>query len=399
MRVIALARTTVVWRYVLARVPPGGWFAFAFFALLAMPALLQLVHHGPVDLGAENRRPAPPPSWPGTVTEIPRLPAIVDAYLADRFGLRGPLVRLNTFLRWHALGEIASSQLIAGRNGRVFLGAFDGAPPNSLIVAVCGASASDEMAAQAAASIRNAIQIARTAGLDPTLLLVPTAARLNSEDLPPALAAKCAGHTPLGDAIAARVTDLPVVYPVAEMMRLGGIPRHRFHWAGEVPRHVAETLAETRWGLPRSFVLPFTRKSRSSDLNRMSPGLGLSDMIEEPQLRAAGAWDCWFGACIGAGPPAEAVPLLTGYARPGKGRLLIVGDSFSDDIAPNFIQEFAEVWVVHTYVSRAMTPSAHAALSAWLHQHFRNGRVLLVVHDWGASGNFGQLVSGILASD
>lgn len=398
---MGLARPTVRWRHIVACLPPGGWFVCLFFALLALPAILQSVSSGPVDLGAENRRPAPPPSWPTTIAEIPLLPGIVDAYLSDRFGLRGPLVRLDTYLRWRILGDLSSPRLIAGRNGRVFLAAYDGEARDSdtLITMVCGASVSEDVIARAAASIRHAIQIARDAGLDPTFLLVPTPVRLHPEDLPPTLATKCAGHTPLGDAIAARVTDLPVLFPAAEMKRLGGIPRHRFHWAGAVPLHIAEEVAETRWGLRRSFSLPVERKTRGSDINPLSPGLDLSDSVDEVQLRAAGVWECWSDGCNGAGPPAGALQSLTGYARPGKGRLLIVADSFGDEISPDFLQEFAEVWVVHTNDSRAMSPDAKAALSAWVRQHFRGEHVLLIVNELGVIGAIDQLVADALGAD
>ena len=117
-----------------------------------------------------------------------------------------------------------------------------------------------DVVARAEASIRSTIQLAQAHGLDLAVLLMPTAARLYPDDLPSALATACAGRVPLGDAVAASLTGLPVIDPLAEIMRPGAIPSHRFHWVGAAPLHIAETIAETRWGLPRDFVLPFARK-------------------------------------------------------------------------------------------------------------------------------------------
>jgi hypothetical protein len=373
------------------------WFVAIFFALLALPALVQLASPPPTTLGTENRRPAPPPTWPRHVADVPALPAQVDAWLADRFGLRAPLVRLNTWLHWHLLGEIDSPRIVIGRHGRLFMAAADGAAPNTLITVACGADAPESLVARSAAALRATIQEVRQAGFDPTLLLVPTAARLHAQDLPPALAATCAGHAPLGDAVVARLGDLPVVYPLAIMQRAGGIPPHRFHWAGTAPRLVAEDLATRRWGRPLDFTLPFARKSRGSDLNPLSPGLGLSDMVEEPQTAAAGVWSCWMTACAGAaGLPPEAALALTGYRRPGTGRLLIVGDSFTDDIVPAFIESFAEVWCVHTNTTQQMSLAARQTLAAWLQERFRGGRLLLVLHDMGATTPFDRIVADAL---
>lgn len=385
-----------LWRLSLGRIPPQGRFVALFFALLALPALLQLVGPRTVGLGPENRQPAPPPSWPRTIADLPKLPQAADAYLADRFGLRGPLVRLNTALRWRVLGELGSPLLLVGQHGRIFQSAFNGFPPNSLITTVCGATATEPMIAQATETVRRSIQVAQDAGLEPTLLLVPTAARLHPEDLPPAFAARCAGHVPLGDAVAARVTDLPVIYPAADMMRWGGIPRHRFHWAGDVPVRVAERVAEQHWGLSRSFPVPFLRKTRGSDFDGISPGLGLTDPVDEPQLHAVDVWDCWYGTCQITGLQTDAVRPLRSYRRPGKGRLLIISDSFGEEIAPDFLQFFAEVWLVNTNLSRTMSPAARAVLAGWVDRYFRPGRVLLVFHDFGTTLGFDQSVADVL---
>ena len=256
------------------------------------------------------------------------------------------------------------------------------------------------MITDAAASLRRTLDIARSVGLRPTLLIVPTAARLYPEDLPPQLAAGCAGRVPLGDAVSVRLSDAPVIYPVAEMLRLkqrtAVIPLHRFHWAGAAPLRVAELIAETYWGLPRTLPLTTMRKSRESDLNPLSPGLGLTDMIDEPQLAAAGVHECWLNRCRLDGVPAEALQAESAYWRPGDGQLLIISDSFGDEIGPDFVEQFGDVWMVSINFTRSMQVADRKVLAAGLLKKFRNGRVLFVVHDFGTVAAFDRSVAEVL---
>lgn len=384
----------------LAKMRRLGWFIPAFFAFLSLPALLQAVLPPPTLLGAENRRPAPLPAWPATIAEAWHLPPQVDAWLADRFGLRNTLVRLNARLRWIAFGELSSPRLIIGRNGRIFLGEHDGSAPGSLITTVCGVDQPAQLARLGAETVRRTIAAATAAGFAPTVLIVPTPARLYPEDLPVDFAARCAGHTPLGDAVAAQLADAPVIYPVQAMLalktRTEAIPRHHFHWAGEAPLRVAELVAGQHWGLPRSFPLPLARVSRSSDLQFLAPGAGLSDMIDAPQRRPAGMRTCHAAACAVAGlPPGAAAPLEI-HTRPGTGRLLVIANSFGDEIAPDFTEYFSEVWHVSLTVTPGMSAADRSALAAVLNAEFRGSRVLLVLHDLGTTLEFDRRVGDVL---
>jgi hypothetical protein len=400
MTLRALAQRIPHWHRTLNSVRPASWFVLVFFVLIALPAVIQLLGPGSGNSGTENRSLAPPPSWPQRATDALKVPGLMDAWLADRFGLRGPLVRLNTWLRWHLFQELSSTLLIPGRHGRIFFGSHNGAPPDSLITVVCGAETTDAMLNLAESNIRHTLAVARNAGFQPTLLLVPTAARLYPEDLPPRLSEKCEGGTPPADAVMARLSDENVVYPLGEMLRwkqqIEVIPRHRFHWAGEVPRRVTALLAETRWGLTRDFPITFSRRSRTSDLNQLSPGLGLSDMVDEPQSRQAGVRECWSVKCEIAELPEEARLPLTISARAGEGRLLIIADSFGDDIAPDFSEYFAEVWTVHTNYSRTISPASRKLLATELRQRFQGDRLLLIAHDFAVTGDFDKLVTDVL---
>ncbi len=373
-----------------------------FFGLLALPALVQLVRPPAPDiLVAENRRAAPPPNRPHSVAEALQLPRQVDAWLTDRFGLRTTLVLLNARVRWLAFGEVSSSpDLVIGRHGRFFLGAHAGAPPDSLITQVCDAAAADGGVKHAADSVRRVLAGARAAGLDPTVLIVPTPARLYAEDLPERLIPACTGRTPLGDAVAADLTGEDVIYPVAALLamkaRMAVVPPRHFHWAGEAPLRIAELVAEVHWGLPRSLPLSLAHVSRASDLNFLAPGAGMTDMIDAPQRRPAGVRTCRATECGVPGLPPDAAAPLEIHRRPGPGIVLVIGDSFGDEIAPDFVEQFGEVWHVQINLLRGMNHASQRSLGAVLRAKFRGERVLVVVHDLGTASAFDQVVNEAL---
>ncbi len=71
--------------------------------------------------------------------------------------------------------------------------------------------------------------------------------------------------------------------------------------------------------------------NRASDLNGFYPGLGLHDRIGTPNLRAAGVAQCDGGRCQ---PPLPAA--IVAFVRPGPGRILVIADSFGDEMAGDF---------------------------------------------------------------
>lgn len=376
-----------LWR----RLRDRSWFVPAFFLLIAAPALFQLLM--PDAQREERRTLATVPALPKTADQARHLPDAVDAWLKDRFGLRQPLVRLNNWVRWQAFGEIATPRIIIGRNGRLFLAAHDDGPP-TLITDLCGAGVEDARIGRAAQIIETGLGRVRASGLDATLLLVPTAPRLYPEDIPEPFATACAGLRPPVDRVAALIAASAVgadlIYPVDLMLGFKGeaepIPRHHFHWAGEVPVRVAEAVAEGHWALPRTLTLPLRAISRASDLNNLNPGMGASDPIREPDVRAVGIRNCAGAGCgpiDGLSPGAEMA--LERYTRPTPGpRLLIVADSFGDEISRNFLEQFGEVWRIATNNLAGLTPADRQNLADTLKARFQGERVLYVYHDAAA---------------
>lgn len=68
---------------------------------------------------SENRVLAPGPAWPGDAAGIAAWPRQADAWIADRFGLRDPLIRLQALLTWRL--KKGQSDVVRGAQGWLFL--------------------------------------------------------------------------------------------------------------------------------------------------------------------------------------------------------------------------------------------------------------------------------------
>jgi alginate O-acetyltransferase complex protein AlgJ len=100
----------------------GGRRYFAALALLliATPLVVGLVApDSPATVLKEGRRLAPAPGVPWSGADWRALPAKVDAYLKDHFGLRQVLIRAHTELTKPLLGP-GSDAVLIGRDGRMF---------------------------------------------------------------------------------------------------------------------------------------------------------------------------------------------------------------------------------------------------------------------------------------
>ena len=96
------------------------YFALVAAILVAAPLVVGLVApDGPAAVLKEGRRLAPAPALPSTGAEWLALPAALDAYLKDHFGLRQTLIRAHKDLTKPMLGT-GSDSVLVGRDGRMF---------------------------------------------------------------------------------------------------------------------------------------------------------------------------------------------------------------------------------------------------------------------------------------
>lgn len=372
----------------------GGTRAFIalFFLLLFAPLLLHLATLGQSAVVFGGREPHPRPALPHGIRDVLQLPAALDLWLQDRHGLRRELVTLNGALRWHVLGDPASDRIVPGRRGRLFLANHDDAAANSLILDTCGAGTGAAKLDTADQAIRTIDARLRQTGLRPAFLIIPTAARLYPEDLPPPFDAQCAGRMPPVDALAARMTTpAPVLhYPLPAMAAMKPerdvIPRRNFHWSGDVPRQVIAHFSEQVLGLRQAVAPAGTDTRIRTDFASINPGMYTTFPARVLDGAAMG-WRLCIQQQCGAvdGVPASAVRPLQRYLREGPGaRLLLIGDSYSEWSAEMFTPHAAEIWHIRTNLLGLLAPADRTALMAAALRRFQGQHVVLMFHDFGA---------------
>jgi hypothetical protein len=284
-----------------------------------------------------------------------------------------PIQRAEAWVRYRVTGFVPPP-IVAGLHDRLFLGNHDGSPPGSLIADVCGTRVDATAIARSAALIRPILAAGKATGLPFRFVIVPTAPRIYPEDLPPGTPCSDPG----ADRLVTALGDPAVLYPVAPMQAMKPhfevLPRHHFHWAGEGPLRVAEIVADDM-GLHRAMALSLRPDNRSSDLNGFDPGLGLHDRIGTPDLRAAGVKQCDGARCQPAMPRG-----VVSFNRPGPGRILIIADSFGDEMAGDFSEYAGQVRLVQMNLALSAPPGL---LAPTLHA-FRPTALVVLYHDAGA---------------
>ncbi len=309
--------------------------------------------------------------------ELVRLPRIVAAVLllalAATVALQPPLVQnVEHWARYRLTGYVPPP-IVAGRNGRLFLGNHESGPPLSLIRTVCGDGVGDDVVPRAVASVRTVLQAGAATGVPFRFLIVPTAPRIYPEDVPPGM--RC-DQFPT-DRLVLALQDRTVVYPVdlmAELKkRFDVLPRRHFHWAGEGPLRVAEAVADSM-GLAQAIKLPLRLDNRSSDLNGFYPGMGVHDRIQTPNLKAASVAQCTGEGCH---PPIPAA--IVAFTRPGPGRLLVIADSFGDEIGGDFSEFAGTTWLVRMNLALEAPGPVSQAI-----ERFHPDAIVVIYHDAGA---------------
>ena len=306
--------------------------------------------------------------WVGAFAGIVALLVLIAAVLQPE-----PVQNAEHFLRYRLTGYLPPP-IVQGRNGRIFLGNHAGSAPGSLIADVCGNGVDPAAIGRAVATLQPVLAAGRATGLPFRLLIVPTAPRLYPEDVPESI--PCNAWP--ADRLVAALHDPAIVYPVAEMAALKArfdvLPRRHFHWAGEGPLRTAEIVARSL-SLEQDVTLPLRGDNRSSDLNGFYKGAAIHDRIGTPNLKAAGVALCWSTRCSPAVPNS-----VVTYTRPGPGRILLLADSFGDEIGGDFSEFAGQVWLVRMNVAVQDDP---AALAAALHDYAPTA-VIVVYHDAGA---------------
>jgi alginate O-acetyltransferase complex protein AlgJ len=318
--------------------------AILAFLLLLTPLVVGLVApDSPATILREGRSLAPAPRLPTTGAGWLALPAAVDAFLKDHFGLRQTLITAHRELTKPMLG-FGNDSVLVGRDGRMFyLG--ENAVRQSAGLLVRDRAVADTV--DLLAATKNDLE---RRGIRFLVASPPNAATVYQDDLPDwaqnsgrrteydlfveGLAAKGVKTVDLRPVMAAARAEGPIYY------------RHDSHWA---PRGalaafnaIVEADGHPDWRLDRASVLAPIATRKGGDLTRM---LGVQDSvteeIEDLKLPA------------GEKQPLTAIPwedYVQSTGKPGP-TIMIIGDSFTTlDFAHMLLPHVGRlVWIDHQH--------------------------------------------------
>lgn len=370
----------------------------AAIAILALPAIVSLT--GGRKGGEENRAMATLPPLPRSAGAAIQAPAAFTAWVNDNFGYREGMIKLNNRVRFALFGEFPNNQLITGQHGRFFLAKHVAkSAPYLAIAHVCGNMASAEP--DTVDYFNRMFAEFRAMGLDPHLLIVPSAPVVHSADLPPLLVANCARNDPpVTRVLASPQLDAGalshIYFPLQELRAIKDratlFPKTWFHWTGEGLDEVARLSLAHFWKMEQYPAPPLkTRSFRAkSDVAHLTPGVKLYSQLTEPDLEASGIKACFGAHCMpemgDTGAVLGDITRFTNPAAPAR-RLVILSDSFGAKIAPWYARYYREVAQISTNNVGALGPQQIEAIKAKLLNDPAGTDLLFLFHDGSAVHN------------
>jgi hypothetical protein len=335
------------------------------------------------------------PARPVTLADWTAAPTKLNAWVDDHFGGRKNFIRLGTIVRFHLFHEFPTIQMAAGQHGRYFLAAHGtNVAQYQAITTVCGKGVAN---ATTIPYLNKMFGAFHAAGLQPKLLVVPSAPAVHPEDVPPALVAECASERTAVTAVLAapeleRAASANIFYPLRDMREIRKsatlFPNTWFHWTGEGLDQVARLTLTHFWQRPLDQAPPLKTHSDVvlSDVSHLFEGVTLKSTIVQPDLNASG-----IKACIGADcfPEVAAARILQDVSRfdnpaaPAR-RLLIVSDSFGAKIAPWYARYYRTVEHMATNRVDQLSPAQIAELKTFLYRDPAQTDIMILYHDGGA---------------
>src|SRR5580692_3180903 len=255
-------------------------FALLAFCMLAAPLVVGLVApDSPATVLREGRSLAPSPRLPTTEASWLALPAAVDAYLKDHFGLRQMLITAHRELTKPMLG-FGNDSVLVGRDGRMFyLGENAVRQSAGLLVRDRGVADSVDLLAATSRDLERR-------GIRFIVASPPNAATVYPDDLPDWArnTGKRTEYDLFVEGLMAKGVKVVDLRPVMAAARAEGqiYYRHDSHWA---PRGalaafnaIVEADGHPDWRLDQTLVLAPLASRKGGDLARM---LGVQDNVAE----------------------------------------------------------------------------------------------------------------------
>jgi hypothetical protein len=345
------------------------------------------------------------PSIPHALSELEDIPAKLDAYIADQFEMRSAMIRLTNRLRFTLFDEMPTQQTILGPTGRLFFTFHTGETPFAVIRRACGIGLSDAEVENGAGSIEHVFESLKERHVNAILALIPTAPIVYREDLPRWLAKRCKGPSTvervmrqlqvLGEAN--RVFYALAPMRAAALSDLGAFPKFGFHWNGNGPRFTAEFLAGQALGRTKILSMSPEAQEVPSDLSPFTEGIPLRIIDVSPNTSASQNYLCHGITCFPELGHSSAIFLnavRVGSSTSGK-RLLLVTDSFGNNIAPWFAEYYPSVWNFTTNDLKRLSNEEQSAFLDRILTTYAPDDVVFLFHD-AAVLSVGTVLSAML---
>ncbi len=322
---------------------PRRYLILTVLAVLIAPAVaMPFMPFKTVSL-EENRRLAPAPTQPTTVGEWRKLPRVLDAWLADHFGFRDPLMQAAARLQRKLGGEGAAAAAVTGRQGQMFL--VDG------LLRSTGQEVDAARAADYAAFVCEAK--GKLSGVNLVASLAPSPAEVEP-DLAPDWAGPAKSPTEydliLQGLARCGVTSVDL-RPVLRAARAEGQVYRQLdsHWSlrGSLMayREIVRAMGQPGWRIDPKALSWGVVALDNGDLPRLA---GQPQAIEQVEIHDRTTLPPGVARAAIPGLETHAAPaFLIDTGKPGP-TVLIVGDSFTaDPMAPYFAPFVGKLAWVH----------------------------------------------------
>jgi hypothetical protein len=324
------------------------YFAVLSFLLLATPLAIGIVApDSPGSVLKEGRKLAAAPKAPESLQGLLALPAQVDEYLKDHFGLRHRLIRLHTDLTRPLLAK-GNSFVLIGRDGRLFwLG-------DEMVRQSAGLILRDQHVSDVADMVAAMNDAFHRRGIRFLVAVPPNSSTIYQDDLPN-WARNGGGRTEYDlflEGLAARGVKTVDLRPAVGAARAQG-PVYRMydsHWTmrGAVAGFNAIVEADGRpdWRLDPAAALGPAITLKGGDVARV---LGVEDSVAErsEQLTLPSGTKELLSP---SGPQDGSQNYLETSGRSGP-TIMVIGDSFTMDFFPPMLLQHSGrvIWLHHEY--------------------------------------------------
>lgn len=359
---------------------------------LALPMVAAVLW--PVDATIEQRELAPAPKKPHSLEEVLAWPAQAEAWTNDHFGWRPQMVTSFSRLRFELFHRFPTQQVMAGREGRLFLVSHNDRGERYTLLVACGWQF--DRFERVLADLNRFEQTVREQGIPAKLLVVPSGPVVYSEELQPWAAERCRPeNVPMARLLASprlRPEARALIYhPLADMRaqrdRIMFFPKNYFHWAGAGAAAVAGMTERHFWGRSESFAppIPMVAKEQPSEIRFMFPGINPVSMVQDQDYAGTTITPCYGAPCFPEIQPVmEKLGVVGRYlnSAPKLGpRLVVLTDSFGYSGGPVFSRYHREVVFVSTNMLVRLDEKEREQLRKLLFVPGSDDEVLFLYHD------------------